>query len=87
MCIVYHACISSLINADGLQIACKAGVRGVLGVKDSMIAHLLGRCGHGPCQNASSEAQKVVKALRKGKGKRDQGDSDDDMDEDDRQKL
>ncbi|RDB15234.1 hypothetical protein Hypma_004745, partial [Hypsizygus marmoreus] len=62
--------------------ACKAGVGGVLGVKDSMIAHILGKGGNSPCPNASSKARKSARILKKGKGKRVREDSDSNSDDD-----
>ncbi|RDB26063.1 hypothetical protein Hypma_006484 [Hypsizygus marmoreus] len=35
--------------------ACKSGIGGVLGVKDSMIAHILGKGHNSPCPNTSPE--------------------------------
>jgi hypothetical protein len=52
------------------MIACKADVGGVLGVKDSMIAHILGKNSNNPCLNASEEAQKTARTAKKGKKKR-----------------
>ena len=53
-------------------IACKNDVGGVLGVKDSMVAHVLGKGGGNPCPNASAAARNAARAVRnvKGKGKR-----------------
>lgn len=48
-----------------------------------MIAHILGKGGNSPCPNASSEARKTAKKLRKGKGKRTRDDSGSDSDSDD----
>lgn len=50
--------------------ACKADIGGVLGVNESMIAHILGKNGNNPCPNASEDAQNMVKAQKKGKKKR-----------------
>ncbi|KAG6876721.1 hypothetical protein C0993_000856 [Termitomyces sp. T159_Od127] len=47
--------------------ACKEDVGGVLGVKESMIAHILGK---NSCSNVSTQAQKMAKAPKKGKGNR-----------------
>ena len=55
--------------------ACKSDIGGVLGVKDSMIAHILGKNGSNPCQNASEDAQNAAKAQKKGKKKRDREDN------------
>ena len=41
------------------QTACQENVGGVLGVKDSIIAHILGKNGQNPCKNASNEAQRI----------------------------
>ncbi|GLB45578.1 putative protein of unknown function (DUF 659) [Lyophyllum shimeji] len=63
--------------------ACKAHIGGVLGVKESMIAHILGKGGNSPCPNSSSEARKTARSLKKGKGKRVRDDSGSDSDDDD----
>ncbi|KAF8161032.1 ribonuclease H-like domain-containing protein [Crassisporium funariophilum] len=55
--------------------ACKEDIGGVLGVKEAMVAHLLGKGGSKTCPNRS-EAQKVVQGLKKGRGKRPHDDSD-----------
>lgn len=44
--------------------ACKADVGGVLGVKDSMIAHILGKAGASACPNASKKAKKAAQEMR-----------------------
>ena len=59
-----------MINANFYRTACKEGVGGVLGVKDSMIAHILGKNGHNPCANASNEAQNTAREEKKGKKKK-----------------
>ena len=49
-----------------------------------MIAHILGKGGNVPCPNASSEARKTARMLKKGKGKRsreESGSSNDDTEE------
>ena len=72
-----------------MTAACKADVGGVLGVKDSMIAHILGKGGSIPCQNASVEARKMAKALKgglNGKGKRGREGSSSDSDSDSKKK-
>lgn len=69
------------------QTACKAGIGGVLGVKDSMIAHILGKNGRDPCPNASDDAQKTARKEKKdpkGKRVRDEG-SDSDNEEEKKQ--
>lgn len=66
-----------------LSEACKADVGGILGVKESMIAHMLGKGGNISCPNVSSEAHKTAITLKKGKGKRVQEDSGSDSDSDD----
>ena len=65
--------------------ACKKGIGGVLGVKDSMVAHILGKGGNSPCPNTSSEAWKTAKKVKgpKGEGKRGREDSGDDADSED----
>ena len=47
----------------------------MLGVKDSMIAHILGKNNHNPCPNASNNAQKTARKEKKGKKKREREDS------------
>ncbi|KAG6835085.1 hypothetical protein H0H93_005000 [Arthromyces matolae] len=48
-------------------MATNEDVGGVLGVKDSMIAHVLGKGNGGsPCPNATSDARKVARELRDG---------------------
>ena len=64
--------VASVSNAKLSCKACKADVGGVLGVKDSMVAHISGRS---PCPNASPAARKTARALKKGKGKRERDDS------------
>ncbi|KAF8964926.1 ribonuclease H-like domain-containing protein [Flammula alnicola] len=64
---------SKLSSESWVVEACKADVGGVLGVKASMVAHILG--GKNPCPNASSAARKTAKAVKKGKGKRERDDS------------
>ena len=64
-----------MINVNVYQTACQEGVGGVLGVKDSMIAHILGKNGQNPCKNASIEAQKTAREEKKGKKKREREDS------------
>jgi hypothetical protein len=66
--------------------ACKAGVGGVLGVKESMIAHILGKGSNSPCPNTSSEACKTARRLKKGKGKQEWEDSSSDSEEDNMEK-
>ncbi|KAF5387115.1 hypothetical protein D9615_001638 [Tricholomella constricta] len=44
-----------------------------------MMAHILGKGGHNPCPNVSSEVRKAVKALKKGKEKREREDSEDEL--------
>ncbi|KAF8150576.1 hypothetical protein B0H34DRAFT_791004 [Crassisporium funariophilum] len=51
-----------------------------------MITHSLGKGGNNPCQNASPEARKVAKQLKKGKRKRGQEESEDDTDDEDAKK-
>ena len=65
--------------------ACKKGIGGILRVKDSMVAHILGKGGNSPGPNASLEAQKTAKKLKdlKGEGKRGREDSGDDADSED----
>lgn len=77
--------LNTMAHADVGSEACKADIGGVLGVKESMIAHILGKGGNTPCPNTSSEAWKAARRLKKGKGKREQEDSssksgDDDLD-------
>ena len=67
--------------------ACKADVGGVLGVKDSMIVHILGKEGSIPCQNTSVEAWKTAKALKSGKEKQGWEDSSSDSDNGSKKKL
>jgi hypothetical protein len=52
------------------RTACKRDVGGVLGVKDPMVAHILGKGGKSPCPNASAEARKTAKKVKDLKGKR-----------------
>ena len=49
------------------------GVGGVLGVKKSMVAHILGKNGNNPCPNASDGALRVVREEKKGTKKRGRG--------------
>ncbi|KAF8974782.1 hypothetical protein BDZ97DRAFT_1751501 [Flammula alnicola] len=42
--------------------ACKADISSVLGVKDAMIAHILGKNGNNLCPNASEDTQKMSQA-------------------------
>lgn len=44
--------------------ACKAQVGQVLGVKEAMVAHVLGKSGTGQCPNVSSKACKAAKELK-----------------------
>lgn len=69
-------------------IACKRDVGGVLGVKDSMVAHVLGKGGSNPCRNASAAAQNTARTIRnvKGKGKRELEEASTDNDTNDDQK-
>ncbi|KAG6895874.1 hypothetical protein C0992_011855 [Termitomyces sp. T32_za158] len=72
--------------------ACKNDVGGVLGVKNLMIAHILGKNGSHPCPNASAHAQKMAKALKKRKEKRSkdevsESEADDEKDEKKPKKL
>ncbi len=55
--------------------ACKANIGGVLGVKEAMVAHILGKGGNNPCPNSSSEARKTARQVKKGKAKREREDS------------
>ncbi|KAF8233794.1 hypothetical protein L208DRAFT_1377167 [Tricholoma matsutake] len=72
-----------LMSESWVVEACKADVGGILGVKESMIAHMLGKGGNISCPNVSSEAHKTAITLKKGKGKRVQEDSGSDSDSDD----
>jgi hypothetical protein len=70
-------------------IACKRDVGGVLGVKDSMVAHVLGKGGSNPCPNASAAARNAARTVRKkGKGKREleEVSTDNDVDNDQKSK-
>ncbi|PPQ78441.1 hypothetical protein CVT25_011885 [Psilocybe cyanescens] len=58
--------------------ACDAGIGSVLGVKDSMIAHILGKSGNKPCPNASAKAHKTAKTMKNRGAKRVRDESDDD---------
>jgi hypothetical protein len=58
------------LDANFHLTACKADVGGVLGVKDSMIAHILGKNGNNPCPNVSEDAQKTARTEKKGKKKK-----------------
>ena len=49
--------------------ACKKDIGGVLGVKDSMLAHILGKGGNNPCPIASAEARKTARKLKEPKEK------------------
>jgi len=42
----------------------------MLGVKDSMVAHILGKNGNNPCPNASDGTLRVAREEKKGKKKR-----------------
>jgi hypothetical protein len=53
------------LGANFNAIACKADVSGVLGVKDSMIAHILGKNSSNPCPNTSEDAWKAARQLRR----------------------
>jgi len=84
-----------LLGARGLTYssfcdgkACKKGIGGILGVKDSMVAHILGKGGNSPCPNASSEARKTARKVKnpEGEGKRGREDSGDDSDHEDRRR-
>jgi hypothetical protein len=57
------------LGANSNVIACKADVGGVLGVKDSKIAHILGKNSSNPCPNASEDARKAARTVKKGKKK------------------
>ncbi|KAF8150044.1 ribonuclease H-like domain-containing protein [Crassisporium funariophilum] len=53
------------LSSESWEIdAMKAGIGGVLGVKDSMVAHILGKGGNGQCPNASAEARKTARGLK-----------------------
>ncbi|TFK73763.1 hypothetical protein BDN72DRAFT_834384 [Pluteus cervinus] len=62
--------------------AMKSDVGGVLGVRRSMLAHILGKGGSGPCPNVGLEVKKLAKSLKSGKSngkenrKREREDSD-----------
>ena len=58
------------MDANFHVIACKADVGGILGVKDSMIAHILVKNGNNPCPNVSEDAQKTARTEKKGKKKK-----------------
>jgi hypothetical protein len=62
-------------NTDKPLTACKADVGGMLGVKEPMLAHILGKGGNSPCLNATSKARKMARAVKKGKGKRERENS------------
>ncbi|KAF9566803.1 hypothetical protein CPC08DRAFT_682210 [Agrocybe pediades] len=47
--------------------AMKDGVGSVNGVRDSMLAHILGKGGNTPCPNVSKEVIKAAKAIKSGK--------------------
>ncbi|KAG6886447.1 hypothetical protein C0992_003918 [Termitomyces sp. T32_za158] len=59
----------AISSESWVKQACKEDVGGVRGVRDSMIAHILGKSGSNPCPNASVAARKTAKML-KGKGKK-----------------
>jgi len=45
----------------------KANIGGVLGVKDSMLAHILGKGGNNPCPDVSKEAIRTAKSIKNSK--------------------
>ena len=65
----------SLSNIKIIQYgkACKKDIGGVLGVKDSMVAHILGKGGNSPCPYASAEARKTARQVKDPKGKAKRG--------------
>ena len=67
---ITHSLSQKSLHANFHVIACKADVGGVLGVKDSMIAHILGKNGNNSCPNVSEDAQKTVRTEMKGKKKK-----------------
>jgi hypothetical protein len=56
-----------------MEIACKKDISGVLGVKDSIVAHILGKGDNSLCPFASTEARKTVRKVKDPKGKAKQG--------------
>ncbi|KAG6903137.1 hypothetical protein C0995_004684 [Termitomyces sp. Mi166 len=77
----------ALLSSDSWVIqACKEDVGGVRGVRESMIAHILGNGKDGPCPNTSSDARKAARQLKKGDKKRELPDADSDSDVDTIQK-
>ncbi|KAG6861616.1 hypothetical protein C0995_014055 [Termitomyces sp. Mi166 len=61
---------SKLSSESWVTEACKDDVGGVFRVKESMIAHILGKNRANPCLNVSAQALKIAKTIKKGKGKR-----------------
>jgi hypothetical protein len=57
-------------------------VGGVRGVKESMIAHILGKGGVGGCSNASKKARQIAKKMKGGNGKRERENSESDGEKD-----
>ncbi|KAG6888519.1 hypothetical protein C0992_008317 [Termitomyces sp. T32_za158] len=65
-----HGFPKSLSSDSWVKEACNDDIGGVLGVKESMIAHILGKNGVNPCPNTSTQARKMAKALKEGRRKR-----------------
>ena len=70
---VYSIPMGHDLSNINMKIACNKDIGGILGVKDSMVAHILGKGGSSPCQFASTEARKTARKVKDPKGKAKRG--------------